>query len=264
MDDPAVALDPLASPSARQMRDEFDRLLMEHQFAVDEIMTKVSILRREFTYLHKYNPIEHVNSRVKTLDSILAKVVRKGLEPTASDARAHLHDIAGIRITCSFIPDTYRVLQALTDQDDLTVLSIKDYIAQPKPNGYKSLHAILEVPVFMSDGPLPVKVEVQIRTVAMDFWASLEHKIYYKYDGEVPPELLDELTEAAFMAQQLDERMASLHSEIHRPPGPGIARDEARDSVDATILQRMRMQPLRANNADDPLLSPHSLAKPLG
>ena len=191
---------------------------MEHQFAVDEVMTKVSILQREFMHLHHYNPIEHVNARVKSLDSILAKAVRKGLDPTVDDVRANLSDIAGLRITCSFIADTYRVLDALTSQDDLTVLSIKDYIAQPKPNGYKSLHAILEVPVFLSDGPVPVKVEVQVRTIAMDFWASLEHKIYYKYDGEVPHELVDDLTEAARVAQQLDERMASCTARSTAPP----------------------------------------------
>jgi putative GTP pyrophosphokinase len=241
MDDaPGTRLDPTALPFARQMRDEFDRLVMEHQFAADEVLTKVSILQREFTHLHNYNPIEHVTARVKSIDSILAKVVRKDLEPTASAVRAAVHDIAGVRITCSFIADTYRVLEALTSQDDLTVVSIKDYIAQPKPNGYKSLHAILEVPVFLSDGPLPLKVEVQLRTIAMDFWASLEHKIYYKYDGKVPQSLLDSLTDAASIVDQLDLRMAQLHSAVHGPSADAAGDKEAINGIDTMILGRLR------------------------
>jgi putative GTP pyrophosphokinase len=200
---PGTPLDAVSLPFARQLRDGFDRLVMEHQFAVDEVMTKVSILQREFM---------------------------------------HLSDIAGLRITCSFIADTYRVLDALTSQDDLTVLSIKDYIAQPKPNGYKSLHAILEVPVFLSDGPVPVKVEVQVRTIAMDFWASLEHKIYYKYDGEVPHELVDDLTEAARVAQQLDERMAKLHGEIHGSAEMTAHHADAVSRIDGLVLQRLLAQ----------------------
>jgi putative GTP pyrophosphokinase len=239
---PGTPLDAVSLTFARQLRDGFDRLVMEHQFAVDEVMTKVSILQREFMHLHHYNPIEHVNARVKSLDSILAKAVRKGLDPTVDDVRANLSDIAGLRITCSFIADTYRVLDALTSQDDLTVLSIKDYIAQPKPNGYKSLHAILEVPVFLSDGPVPVKVEVQVRTIAMDFWASLEHKIYYKYDGEVPHELVDDLTEAARVAQQLDERMAKLHGEIHGSAEMTAHHADAVSRIDGLVLQRLLAQ----------------------
>ncbi|MFN8193711.1 MAG: GTP pyrophosphokinase family protein [Nocardioidaceae bacterium] len=208
-------------PFAGPVRAEFDRLLMEHQFAVDEVVTKGSILQREFMYLHRYNPIEHVSSRVKTLDSLLAKLVRKGLDPTPATVREQLTDVAGVRVTCSFVDDTYRVMETLTNQDDLTVVTVKDYIADPKPNGYKSLHAIVEVPVFLSDGPLPVKVEVQLRTIAMDFWASLEHKIYYKYDGDVPAELLDSLAEAAAIAEQLDHRMERLHREVHGAPAPG-------------------------------------------
>jgi putative GTP pyrophosphokinase len=220
---------------ARRMREEFARLMMEYQFAVDEMLTKVSILRREFLHLHRYNPIEHVNSRVKSPDSIMGKVARKGYEPTAASVRANITDIAGIRITCSFIADTYRVLEALTAQDDISVVSIKDYIAEPKPNGYKSLHAILEIPVFLSDGPVPVKVEVQIRTIAMDFWASLEHKIYYKYAGDVPAHLVASLTEAAVVADQLDLRMEQLHTEVH---GSTTSADDV-DSIDGALLQRL-------------------------
>ncbi|MFF9684922.1 GTP pyrophosphokinase family protein [Streptomyces sp. NPDC014623] len=198
----------------RRMRKDFQRIRMEHEFAVDEMLTKVSILRKEFLHLHRYNPIEHVGSRVKSTASILRKVARLGIDPTPEAIRAGLHDIAGVRITCSFIADTYRVLEALTSQTDVGVLQIKDYIAHPKPNGYKSLHALVEIPVFLSTGPVPVTVEIQVRTIAMDFWATLEHKIYYKYDGSVPADIVTSLTEAAQLADQLDQQMEELHTEV--------------------------------------------------
>jgi putative GTP pyrophosphokinase len=223
---------------ARQMREDFSRFLMEYQFAADEVLTKVTILRKEFLHLHHYNPIEHVASRIKTPESILDKVARRGLEPSLESIREHITDIAGIRITCSFIADTYRVLKTLTSQHDVRVLTVKDYIANPKPNGYKSLHAIIEVPVFLSTGPVPVIVEVQIRTIAMDFWASLEHKIFYKYDGAVPAHLAEELTAAAAAAEQLDRRMEQLHAEVHGPAG-AAAPEPANGALDEALLQRL-------------------------
>ncbi|WP_231447349.1 GTP pyrophosphokinase [Brevibacterium zhoupengii] len=197
------------------MREDFARLMMEYRFAVDEVLTKVTILRDEFLHLHRYNPIEHVSSRVKTAKSILEKVVRRRLDPSLPEIREKITDIAGIRITCSFVADTYHILDALTSQDDVRVLEIKDYIQDPKPSGYKSLHAIIEIPVFLSTGAVAVPVEVQIRTIAMDFWASLEHKIFYKYDGAVPDHLAADLADAAQAAEQLDHRMEQLHTEAH-------------------------------------------------
>ena len=164
--------------------------------------------------MHAYNPIEHVSSRVKSPDSLVEKVRRKGVEPDFASVRAGITDIAGIRITCSFTADAYRLFDLLTQQDDITVRAVKDYIAHPKPNGYKSLHAIVEVPVFLSTGRVDVPVEVQFRTIAMDFWASLEHKIYYKYDRQVPADLLADLTQAAEAAAELDARMERLHREV--------------------------------------------------
>ena len=231
--------DPSMLAFARSIREDFARLMMEHQFAVDEVLTKVSILQREFLHLHRYNPIEHISSRVKSPDRILEKVLRKGYEPTVAAVRENITDIAGIRITCSFIADTYRILDTLTAQDDITVVSVKDYIAKPKPNGYKSLHAILEIPVFLSDGPVPVRVEAQIRTIAMDFWASLEHKIYYKYDGDVPDHLVESLTEAAAIADQLDLRMEQLHTEVHGSVTSGEDADTTRSTIDDTLLRRL-------------------------
>jgi putative GTP pyrophosphokinase len=198
------------------MRDDFARFMMPYKFAIDEVMTKISILREEFAQLHSENPIEHVNSRLKTTESVLEKVARKGVAPSYQAIRSAITDIAGIRVVCSFVSDVYRVFDALTAQDDVRVIEVKDYIANPKPNGYKSLHAIIEIPVFLSDGPVPVVVEVQLRTVAMDFWASLEHKIYYKYDREVPAEMLAGLREAADVAADLDSKMEGLHRQVRR------------------------------------------------
>ncbi|MEJ1156503.1 MULTISPECIES: GTP pyrophosphokinase [Microbacterium] len=203
------------SPAAlRSLRDDLQRFLLEYRFGLQEIETKISILRDEFQLMHDYNPIEHVSSRVKSADSLVEKVARKGIEADFDSIRDHVHDVAGVRITCAFVADVYRLFDLLTAQDDIRLLSVKDYIAVPKPNGYKSLHAIVEVPVFLSTGRIDVPVEVQFRTIAMDFWASLEHKIYYKYDSNVPQELLDNLRDAATTAAELDNRMEGLHHEI--------------------------------------------------
>lgn len=188
--------------------------MMQYKFGIDEIMTKISILREEFVQTHAYNPIEHVTSRVKTPERLMDKIGRRGCRPTYAAIREEITDIAGVRVVCSFISDTYLIFDLLSSQTDVTVLQVKDYIAEPKPNGYKSLHAILEVPVFLSDGPRPVVVELQVRTIAMDFWASLEHKIYYEYRDDVPQRLLDQLPEAADAASTLDSTMEALHQEV--------------------------------------------------
>lgn len=233
----------------RQMRDGFTRMMMEYQFAIDEVLTKVTILREEFLHLKKYNPIEHVTSRVKSADSILRKMSRKGVAPTISAIRESIQDIAGIRITCSFIADTYRMLEALGSQDDLTILEVEDYIANPKPNGYKSLHVLIEIPVFLSEGPVRVPVEVQIRTIAMDFWATLEHKIFYKYEGVVPEHLVAELTAAAHAAEDLDHRMEQLHRQVHGDP---TEEEDSRPAVDDETLQELweRAQAVRRAGMD--------------
>lgn len=191
------------------------RFLMVYKFGIDEMMTKINILRDEFTYAHDYNPIEHVKSRLKSPESILAKATRKGIDPDIDSIRERLRDIAGIRISCSFTSDVYRIADMITRQGDVKVVEIEDYIAHPKPNGYRSLHVIVEVPVFMSDRVESVYVELQVRTVAMDFWASLEHKIYYKHDRAVPDELREELRLAAETARDLDLQMEALHDRVH-------------------------------------------------
>ena len=230
---------------ARQMRDDFTRMMMEYQFGIDEVLTKVTILREEFLHLQKYNPIEHVTSRVKSAESILSKMNRRGIAPSVQAIRENVRDIAGIRITCSFKADTYRVLQALSSQDDITILELKDYIANPKPNGYKSLHAIIEIPVFLSTGPVRVPVEIQIRTIAMDFWAALEHKIFYKYDGEVPDHIVEELTEAAAAAEILDDRMEQLHRQVHG--NSSFVEEPATPVLNEEVLQQLWEQARRSS-----------------
>ncbi|AZS42833.1 GTP pyrophosphokinase family protein [Microbacterium oleivorans] len=211
----------VSASSLRTMRDEFQRFLMEYRFGLQEIETKISILREEFHEMHDYNPIEHVSSRVKSPDSLVEKIQRRGIDPDFDSVRAHITDVAGIRITCSFVNDVYRLFDLLTAQDDITVREVEDYIATPKGNGYKSLHAILEVPVYLSTGRVDVPVEVQFRTIAMDFWASLEHKIYYKYERQVPDHLLGQLKDAAEAAAELDARMTRLHQQIRGAAAPG-------------------------------------------
>lgn len=196
------------------IRTELTRFMMSYKFANDEMMTKVNILKEEFSAIHDYSPIDHVTHRLKSPEGILNKANRKGYPLNLEGIRENIQDIAGIRITCSFVSDTYRVLEMLTSQRDIEVLQVKDYIAAPKPNGYRSLHLIAAIPVFMSDRVQPVTVEVQIRTVAMDFWASLEHKIFYKYAGAVPAALVGELKQAAEVANRLDIDMERLHAQV--------------------------------------------------
>lgn len=190
------------------------RFFMLYRFAIYEVTTKINILREEFGLVHDYNPIETVSSRLKSADRILAKARRRGYGLSVDEVRSNIRDIAGIRVTCSFKSDVYTIFDMLCGQSDVTVVEVHDYIAHPKPNGYQSLHAIVRIPVFLSGGAEQVDVEIQFRTLAMDFWASLEHKIYYQYDRRVPSRLVDELKQAADAAATLDDQMERLHREV--------------------------------------------------
>ncbi len=189
--------------------------LMLYKFAVDELNTKINILRQEFQYLHDYNPIEFVKSRVKSPQSILKKARRKKIEISLASIRENVRDIAGIRIVCSFISDIYTLKDMLVNQADLEIVECKDYIKDPKDNGYRSLHLIVTVPVYTSNKEERVYAEIQLRTIAMDFWASLEHKLYYKYNYEVPAKLLNELKLAADSVAELDYKMELINKEIN-------------------------------------------------
>lgn len=217
MTDPAsVGPDhPVPDPAEiRALMTDLRRLVLTYKFGIDEVMTKLSILREDFRHMRDYNPVEHVGSRLKSFESILAKCRRKGIPLTPDAIREQMFDVAGVRVTCSFVSDIYRVRDMLVGQADLTLLEERDYIAHPKPNGYQSLHLILQVPVFLSDRVEDVVVEVQLRTIAMDFWASLEHKIFYKYHRQVPQHLMESLRLAADVAASLDASMERIHDEV--------------------------------------------------
>jgi putative GTP pyrophosphokinase len=204
----------------KQMVMEWARMLMTYKFALDEVETKLTILNEELQFVQHYNPIEHIKTRIKTPESISEKLLRKGLEVTKENAVAYIRDIAGVRVTCSFSTDVYRVYEMVSRQSDVKVLEVKDYINNPKPNGYQSLHLIVEIPVFLSDRIEHVNVEIQIRTIAMDFWASLEHKIYYHFHEDMPAYLREQLKETADMIAVLDQRMLGLNEQVKRLGSP--------------------------------------------
>ena len=189
---------------------EYKRLTLMYSAALKQLETKIEVINNEFKTLHKYNPIEHVTSRIKSKESINKKLQKKGLELTQENLVKTINDIAGIRIICSFIPDIYKIVEMIENMQDITILKKKDYVTTPKESGYSSYHLIVSVPVSLSMGTINVKVEIQIRTMAMDFWASLEHKINYKYDKQIPKAVQKELKECAKMTQKLDKRMSHL------------------------------------------------------
>lgn len=199
--------------------DSWKEVILIYNSALKEIGTKLEILNDEFQHVHQYNPIEHIKSRIKTSESIVKKLKRNGYESTIENMIQYVNDIAGIRIICSFTSDIYRIADMLRNQSDIKVFSVKDYIKNPKPSGYKSYHMLITVPIFLSDRIVDAKVEVQIRTVAMDFWASLEHKIHYKFEGNAPAHIKEELVECAHMISDLDARMLSINEEVHALSG---------------------------------------------
>ena len=185
-----------------------------YKAAMKEVNTKLEILNDEFQQVHQYNPIEHIKTRIKTAESIVKKLRRYGYETSMDNMVRYVNDIAGVRVICSFTSDIYRLAEMIGNQSDLKVLSIKDYIKHPKESGYKSYHMLVSVPVYLSDSVVDTKVEIQIRTIAMDFWASLEHKIYYKFEGNAPEYISRELKECAKMVSELDDKMLSLNEAI--------------------------------------------------
>ncbi len=194
--------------------DSWKEVNLVYNAALKQVETKMEILNDEFQHVHQYNPIEHIKARIKTPESIVKKLKRHGYESTIDNMVKYINDIAGIRIICSFTSDIYRIAEMIEQQKDIQVIAVKDYITYPKASGYKSYHMIVTVPVYLSDRIVDTKVEIQIRTVAMDFWASLEHKIHYKFEGDAPEHIRSELIECARMVSDLDARMLSLNEEI--------------------------------------------------
>ena len=193
--------------------EKFQEYLMMYECAVEEIITKVEILNKDLKIQFGRTPIESIESRVKDAESILDKFDRKGFE-LSMESITQLEDIAGVRIICSFIDDIYHIVNMLTRQDDILLINSKDYIANPKENGYRSYHMIVQVPVFFSNRTQNLKVEIQIRTIAMNFWASLEHKLKYKKAQNNENELTERLKRCADIIHQTDLEMQLIRKEI--------------------------------------------------
>lgn len=204
-------------PSAVDFQDvseKYQQIMFFYESGINQVIAKLQILVNEFKFCNDRNPIDNISSRVKSLESITNKMKRKGLPLTMNYMVKELHDIAGVRVVCPFISDVYYVANILVNQHDVDVIEIKDYIKNPKPNGYRSLHLIVQVPIFLSDKALPMKVEVQIRTIAMDFWASLEHQVKYKKGIPDAEEISAELKECAETISATDSKMQDIYHKI--------------------------------------------------
>ena len=203
--------------SVRFPDDEFNKLkniMYIYEWGHDLMLAKLNIIYEDYKYLRENNPIENIRSRIKAPESIAQKLWNIGAELTAENARAHVKDIAGIRVICTFAKDIHALAEMLRAMPDTKVLSEKDYVKNPKPSGYRGYHFIMETPVYYSGGVEHIPVEIQIRTPAMDFWATLEHKVKYKYLEHIPQHLSDELVICAEKIAELDERMFTIHSII--------------------------------------------------
>ena len=194
--------------------DGWETLMFLYNAALKEINTKIDILNDEFQHIYHYTPIGHIKSRIKTPTSIVNKLKKNGYETSVENMVKYVNDIAGIRIICSFTSDIYLIADMITKQSDLKVVSVKDYITHPKVSGYQSYHILVTVPIHLTQGIVDTIVEIQIRTIAQDFWASLEHKIYYKFEGNAPDYIRRELQECANIVSNLDRRMLSLNEKI--------------------------------------------------
>ena len=209
--------------------EEWERMRLIYDAALREVNTKLETLNNEFKMRHQYNPIEHMTSRIKSPESIAKKLKHNGRRLTVENIVRYINDVAGIRVICSYTSDIYRIARLISEQSDVTILKIKDYIKNPKQNGYKSYHMIISVPVFLSDMTVNTKVEIQIRTIAMDFWASLEHKMYYKFEGNAPESIRRELKECADIVSFLDQKMMAINQEIKRYAGEQVVEDKELD-----------------------------------
>ena len=196
------------------MAVQFRDLMMEYECAMLEVQTKLEVLNKELSLLHCRNPFESIKSRLKSPESIFGKLDRNGLAYSVENIERCLNDIAGIRVICSFTEDIYMLVDCLVAQDDIILVKKKDYIANPKPNGYRSLHVILDIPIFLTNEKKHMRVEVQFRTIAMDFWASLEHKLKYKKNIKNAESISEELRYCSDIISQLDRRMEQIRKRI--------------------------------------------------
>ena len=199
---------------SKGMLQKYNKLMAYYRCAIMEVETKFNVLNEEFSLRYDRNPISGIKSRLKRLDSIKEKLERRELPFTMEVVEEHIHDVAGVRVVCSFVDDVYLLADALLKQDDITLLEKKDYIANPKPNGYRSLHLIVTVPIFLEHEKKMMQVEIQLRTIAMDFWASLEHQLRYKKDVEFTEYMAKELMDCANLSAKLDARMDALREHV--------------------------------------------------
>ncbi len=212
---PAIVENDNAQERVAQAFMEFMQLGHVYESAMEIVKTYLGILDNEFNIKFQRNPIHNIESRLKSADSIMNKLVKKGIPFTIENAKKYLLDIAGIRVTCCYINDIYVLAEMLARRDDFVVLKQKDYIKNPKPSGYRSFHLVLNVPVHLSSSKTTVPVEIQIRTIAMDFWASLEHQLRYKPSGTITPEISEELRQCAERIAETDIQMQKLYTEIN-------------------------------------------------
>ncbi len=193
---------------------ELDGLILKYTSALKTLETQISILLQDYEYKNNYNPVEHIKSRLKSYDSASKKLISRGYEVTVKNIEEHVLDMVGIRIVCSFLSDVYEIVRIIENSDQITVHDKEDYITNPKDTGYSSYHLNVYVPVYLIDGVQLVAAEIQIRTVAMDFWASLDHKIMYKFKGEIPEEIREEMQNCAKDIHRLDQKMLNLNKEM--------------------------------------------------
>lgn len=211
---------------AEKMSFPLRRLMSYYRCAMMEIETKCNVLNEEFSAQHERNPISNIKSRLKSLESICEKLSRQGLPYSLDSIESRINDVAGVRICCPFLDDVYTLADALLRQNDITLIAKKDYIASPKPNGYRSLHLIVSVPIFLANETKNMKVEIQLRTIAMDSWASLEHQLRYKRDICVTENMEKTLARCADMSSELDRQMNELYRTTYE--GCDMPADHAR------------------------------------
>lgn len=198
---------------------KFNDLMMMYRCTIREVRTKLEVLNDEFSVEYKRNPISFIKTRIKKPESILKKLNKLGYDFTAENIQEHLNDVAGVRVVCAFLDDIYTISELLASQDDITVIQVKDYIKNPKSNGYRSYHMIVEIPVFFSKGKTPMRAEIQIRTNGMDFWATLEHQLRYKKgieEMEGYEQISDELAKTAHELNNMDLEMQNIKNKIGR------------------------------------------------
>lgn len=197
-----------------ELTEDYEELLLKYNAALKTLETQIAILIQDYEFKNHYNPVEHVKSRIKSYDSIVNKLKSRDYDVTVENIENHIHDVVGLRIVCSFLSDVYAIVKLLEDSDQITVHTKKDYISNPKDSGYSSYHLLVYVPVYLIDGVEMVEAEIQIRTVAMDFWASLDHKIRYKFKGDIPNEIQENMYKCALDINDLDQKMVDMNNQM--------------------------------------------------